>query len=307
MRSSILASLCSVAILLGSGLTSANPIPGNSTCNTNAECIRSGQPLLKPRTPSETRNLRPRQSGNPTATYKGYIEVADMTFVGGSIKYTPIGYLAFVEQDISGVVDTIDGAVPIAFPASMFDTDQGLTTANLMLDPTYVFPQIGLPYLAAFGPFYTTAGSEGYLQSPFPAESYGSITAASTAVPFNAGSVAVNDISHRPGLEPDPTGVETAIWSFDLTYGDLRIEWTDGQGGRTGVNTWFSTPVSPVFGKGQVFLSNAQTPTANSGISSTNTNRQVSSPTHAADTRASFRSMIQVLLPYVPGVFGVAV
>jgi hypothetical protein len=26
-----------------------------------------------------------------------------MTYVGSSIKYTPIGYLAFVEQDISGV------------------------------------------------------------------------------------------------------------------------------------------------------------------------------------------------------------
>ncbi|RSH81435.1 hypothetical protein EHS25_006791 [Saitozyma podzolica] len=288
MRSRTLASLCSVAMLLGSSLTSANPIPANSTCNTNAECIRSGQPLLKPRSPSETRNLRPRQSGNPATTYKGYIQVADMTYVGSSIKYTPIGYLAFVEQDISGVADTIDGAVPIAFPASMFAADQGLTYANLMFDPTYVLPQNGLPNLAAVGPVYTTAGSEGYVQSPFPAGSYGSITAGSSAVPYGEGSVSINDPSFPPGYQPDPTGLETAIWSFDLTYGDLRIEWTDGKGGRTGVSTWFSTPVSPVFGKGQVFLSNAQTPTVNSGITNTTTNRQV------------------VLLPYVPGVFGTA-
>jgi hypothetical protein len=31
----------------------------------------------------------------------------------------------------------------------MFDTDQGLTFANLMFDSSYVLAQNGLPYLAA--------------------------------------------------------------------------------------------------------------------------------------------------------------
>ncbi|WWC95549.1 hypothetical protein V866_002414 [Kwoniella sp. B9012] len=203
------------ALLCLTSVYSLNPadagnLKSKSLCSTNAECMKIGQPLLKPtRRYSRNRALRPRQSNVPPM-YTGAIQILDA-------NSNSLGYVSRTlnQANIYDVTTDLNNALVVSFGQSdngpvLFTISPGTRNA--------AYPYFG----GAFNGGATTANMGGTGSSA--SRSYASFVGAASEV---RGKAQNTPTTFQPRGNQ---GVETDVFFYNPATTQITAQWTNTDG-----------------------------------------------------------------------------
>ncbi|GFZ46317.1 hypothetical protein JCM24511_04564 [Saitozyma sp. JCM 24511] len=183
-------------------------------CLTNADCMRAGQPLLKPKSRSRSHLLVPRQSGVPTTTYTGTIRVVDTE------STSTLGYISATANQLGEygllVSDTADALV-VSYEATSSDASQVDFTIETAQQLS------GYPYLCSVAGFGNTDPLDELNTGSYNLRIDFSVLTPSLDAPgpAQAGDNSYNYAVQNSTINRD---VETAVWSIS-SAGEITNMW----------------------------------------------------------------------------------